>query len=212
MKHLIFIAAAAASAIAGYAGAQDLRWQPDVTRQQTYVLHRASSSDPTGANADSRRVESGATFTVLDADGPGSISHIWFTISDNEAFHLKRIVLRIYWDGETTPSVEAPIGDFFGLGLGTYHNWQSEMLSVGSIKALNSYFRCPIGITLASRSRMKAKSQLIAFITTSTIGRSYIHFPRALSISTHNTGRPSPITDGPMIGRIILCHLLITRQ
>src|SRR5665213_1305226 len=145
MKHLIFIAAAAASAIAGYAGAQDLRWQPDVTRQQTYVLHRASSSDPTGANADSRRVESGATFTVLDTDGPGSISHIWFTISDNEAFHLKRIVLRIYWDGEATPSVEAPIGDFFGLGLGAYHSWHSEMLSVGSIKALNSFFPMPFG-------------------------------------------------------------------
>ncbi|HWY65910.1 MAG TPA: glycoside hydrolase family 172 protein [Rhizomicrobium sp.] len=126
-------------------GAQDLRWQPDVTRQQTYVLHRASSADPTGGNADRRRVEPGATETVLDADGPGTISHIWFTIADNEPYHLKRIVLRIYWDGEATPSVEAPIGDFFGLGLGAYHPWQSEMLSVGSIKALNSFFPMPFG-------------------------------------------------------------------
>ena len=85
----------------------------------------------------------GATFTVLDADGPGSISHIWFTIADNEPYHLKRIVLRIYWDGEQTPSVEAPIGDFFGLGLGAYHSWHSELLSVGSIKALNSFFPMP---------------------------------------------------------------------
>jgi hypothetical protein len=120
-----------------------LRWQPDVTRQQTYVLHRASSADPTGGNADRRRVEPGKTETVLDADGPGSISHIWFTIADNEPYHLKRIVLRIYWDGEATPSVEAPIGDFFGLGLGAYHSWHSQMLSVGSIKALNSYFPMP---------------------------------------------------------------------
>jgi hypothetical protein len=125
------------------AGAQDLRWQPDPTRQQTYVLHRASSADPTGGNADRRRVEPGRTETVLDADGPGSISHIWFTIADNEPYHLKRIVLRIYWDGEATPSVEAPIGDFFGLGLGAYHSWHSQMLSVGSIKALNSYFPMP---------------------------------------------------------------------
>ena len=101
--------------------AQD-QWQPDVTRQQSYVPHRISSTDPTGANRDARAVEPGATLTVMDADGPGTISHIWFTIADNEAYHLKRIVLRIYWDGEQTPSVEAPIGDFFGLGLGAYHS------------------------------------------------------------------------------------------
>ena len=35
-----------------------------------------------------------------------------------EPYHLKRIVLRMYWDGEETPSVETPIGDFFGLGWG----------------------------------------------------------------------------------------------
>jgi hypothetical protein len=123
--------------------AQDTYWQPDLTRQQTYTPHRVSSADPKGANADSRKVAPGETFTVLDADGPGTVSHIWFTIADNEIYHLKRIVLRIYWDGEQTPSVESPIGDFFGLGLGTYHSWHSQMLSVGSVKALNSYFPMP---------------------------------------------------------------------
>src|SRR4051812_15339529 len=111
------------------AGTADLSWQPDITRQQSYVLHRISSADPTGGNADRRQVEPGAAITVMDTDGPGTISHIWFTIADNEAYHLKRIVLRIYWDGEATPSVEAPIGDFFGLGLGAYHSWHSDMLS-----------------------------------------------------------------------------------
>jgi len=117
--------------------------QPDVTQQQTYTLHRSSSADTTGRNADFKTVPPGATVTVLDTDGPGVISHIWFTINDGESYHLKKIVLRMYWDGEATPSVETPIGDFFGLGLGTYHNWSSEMLSVGSVKALNSYFPMP---------------------------------------------------------------------
>lgn len=117
--------------------------QPDPTRQQTYTLLRSSSADPTGRNTDYRRVGPGATYTVLDVDGPGTVSHIWFTIADNEPYNLKRIVLRIYWDGETSPSVEAPIGDFFGLGLGEYHNWQSEYLSVGSVKALNCFFPMP---------------------------------------------------------------------
>ncbi len=88
------------------AQAQSQSWQPDLTVQQTYVLHRASSTDPKGANADFRHVAPGATETVLDADGPGEISHVWFTIADNEPYHLKRIVLRIYWDGEQNPSVE----------------------------------------------------------------------------------------------------------
>jgi hypothetical protein len=133
----------ALTAFALGAQAQTPGWQPDLTVQQTYTLHRSSSTDPKGANADFRHVAPGTTETVLDADGPGEFSHIWFTIADNEPYHLKRIVLRIYWDGEQNPSVEAPIGDFFGLGLGEYHSWQSEMLSVGSVKSLNSFFPMP---------------------------------------------------------------------
>jgi len=122
---------------------QTPNWQPDLTQQQTYTPHRASSTDPTGANADMRRVAPGETYTVLDVDGPGTIAHIWFTIADNEPYNLKRVVLRMYWDGETNPSVETPIGDFFGLGLGEYHTWQSEMLSVGNDKSLNCFFPMP---------------------------------------------------------------------
>ncbi|MBV9267180.1 MAG: DUF2961 domain-containing protein [Acidobacteriaceae bacterium] len=124
-------------------GAQMLSWQPDLTIQQTYTPHRVSSADPTGGNADFRKVDAGGTLTVLDTDGPGTISHIWFTIADREPYHLKRIVLRMYWDGENTPSVEAPVGDFFGLGFGEYFRWQSQLLSVGSDKSLNSFFPMP---------------------------------------------------------------------
>ncbi len=131
--------------LAAGASAQELNWQPDLTHQQTYTPHRASSSDPTGRNDDSRRIEPGATLTLLDTDGPGTISHIWFTIATTENYHLKKIVLRIYWDGEATPSVETPVGDFFGLGLGVYNSWQSQMLSVGNDKAMNSYFPMPYG-------------------------------------------------------------------
>lgn len=141
LRVLILLLATASSA--GVAQTQSRDWQPDITQQQTYTAHRASSADPTGANADRRKVDPGAMIAVLDTDGPGVISHIWFTIDDREPYSLKRIVLRIYWDGEATPSVEAPIGDFFGLGLGTYHNWHSEMLSVGSVRALNSFFPMP---------------------------------------------------------------------
>src|ERR1700751_4674744 len=89
-------------------------WHADLTRPQSYVLKRVSSTDPTGGNADFRSIEPGATLTVLDADGPAELTHIWFTVYDPEPYHLKRLVLRMYWDGESSPSVETPLGDFFG--------------------------------------------------------------------------------------------------
>src|SRR5262249_29744587 len=130
-------------AIAAQAHAQDFTARPDLTRPMDYAFRHTSSADPTGANRDSLKVAPGETVTLLDEDGPGAISHIWFTFGDREPYHLKRIVLRIYWDGEATPSVEAPVGDFFGLGLGEYHSWQSEVLSVGSVRSMNSFFQMP---------------------------------------------------------------------
>ncbi|HZR66335.1 MAG TPA: glycoside hydrolase family 172 protein [Terriglobales bacterium] len=115
----------------------------DLPRAHDYVLKRSSSYDRSGGNADFRSVGAGESITVLDENGPGQISHIWFTIADKEQYHLKRIVLRIYWDGESSPSVEAPIGDFFGLGNGEYFLYQSSPLAVGADKALNCFFPMP---------------------------------------------------------------------
>ena len=147
----------------GVAQAQDLtRWQANLTQPQSYVLKRVSSTDPTGGNADFRFIEPGATLTVLDADGPAELTHIWFTVYDPEPYHLKRLVLRMYWDGESSPSVEAPLGDFFGLGLGDYHVWESELLSVANERALNTFFPMPFQkharITVTNEGKQKAPS------------------------------------------------------
>jgi hypothetical protein len=115
----------------------------DLPRLHDYVLKRSSSYDRSGGNDDFRRVHPGQTITVLDENGPGQISHIWFTIADDEQYHLKRIVLRMYWDNESTPSVEAPIGDFFDLGNGDYFLYQSIPLAVGADKALNCFLPMP---------------------------------------------------------------------
>ncbi|MFN8058972.1 MAG: glycoside hydrolase family 172 protein [Vicinamibacterales bacterium] len=113
---------------------------------RSYTSARVSSADPTGANDDglgARKIAPGETRTIADLRGPGIISHIWFTIATTDRWHLKNLVLRMYWDGEATPSVESPIGDFFGLGLGRYFLYESGPLSVGSQKALNAYFPMP---------------------------------------------------------------------
>jgi hypothetical protein len=123
--------------------AQTATTQVDLTQPQDYVLKRVSSFDRAGGNADYRQIAPGQSLTVLDVDGPGTLTHIWFTLSSREATHLKKLVLRMYWDREPTPSVETPLGDFFGLGLGDYHTWESELLSVAHERALNSFFPMP---------------------------------------------------------------------
>jgi hypothetical protein len=106
-----------------------------------YESERASSYDRSGRNGDYRSLQAGETLTIFDHDGPGEIRHIWTTIPAwSEAYHLKKIVLRMHWDDEKQPSVETPIGDFFGLGLGTYTVFQSALITVNPEQALNSYF------------------------------------------------------------------------
>ena len=114
---------------------------------------RASSADPTGGNADWVKVKAKSAVTLAEIQGAGSIRHIWFTINSPSPFHLRELVLRMYWDGETDPSVEVPIGDFFGTGFEyedlpgghrgqKYQSWQSLPLTVQD-RAMICYFEMP---------------------------------------------------------------------
>lgn len=127
-----------------------------------YQTLRSSSFDRAGGNHDFRKLDAGATMDILKVAGPGMVTHIWFTINSHEEYHLKKLVLRAYWDGENQPSVEVPLGDFFGLGLGDYFLYQSALTSVASIKALNAYFPMPFAksahITLANEGGRPADS------------------------------------------------------
>ncbi len=116
----------------------------DLPLLRDYESRRSSSFDRTGGNHDYTSLKAGETIEIFNEDGPGEIRHIWTTIPPwSEVYHLKRIVLRMYWDNEKAPSVETPIGDFFGLGLGTYTTYQSALLAVNPDQALNSYFPMP---------------------------------------------------------------------
>lgn len=124
-----------------------------------YVQKRVSSYDRSGGNDDFRVIAPGETLTILDEPGPGVITHIWFTIASGEPYHLKKVVLRMYWDEEKTPSVETPLGDFFGLGLGEYYVFQAAPLSVAPNRALNAFFPMPFQkharITVTNMGQMK---------------------------------------------------------
>src|SRR5258706_4237660 len=89
----------------------------NLSQLKDYVQKRSSSFDRSGANADARQIAPGATLTLLDADGPAIVSHIWVTIASGDPHHLKALVLRMCWNAESTPSVEMPVVGVFCLGL-----------------------------------------------------------------------------------------------
>lgn len=147
LRHLSWLVAAGATLVATRAGAQSVRRDLDnLPVLRSYTSARVSSTDTSGANDDGNwrtPIKPGETRTIARLAGPGVITHMWFTIATTDRWHLKNLVLRIYWDGHASPSVESPIGDFFGLGLGKYIVYESGPLSVGSQKALNSWFPMP---------------------------------------------------------------------
>jgi hypothetical protein len=80
------------------------------------------------------------TVTLADVDGPGAIQQIWLTLHPS---FWRRVVLRIYWDDETSPSVETPIGDFFCNGWGVRCNVTSLPVAVNPAGGFNSYWEMP---------------------------------------------------------------------
>ena len=73
-----------------------------------YRRQRASSWDRSGGNADFWVLDPGETRPLAEVTGPGSIRHIWITLASREENYARRSLLRMFWDGEPAPSVEAP--------------------------------------------------------------------------------------------------------
>jgi len=109
------------------------------------------ATEGTGANASrdlgqgwkvspSIHVQSETTTTLAEIEGPGTIQHIWLTCHPQ---HWRRMVLRFYWDGEETPSIETPLGDFFCNGWCERSNVASVPIAVNPAGGMNSYWPMP---------------------------------------------------------------------
>jgi hypothetical protein len=85
------------------------------------------------------RIKPKSTFVMADVSGQGAIQHIWMTPTGPWRY----LILRFYWDGETTPSVETPAGDFFASGWGGYAQISSLAVCVNPGSAFNSYWEMP---------------------------------------------------------------------
>lgn len=108
------------------------------------------ATEGTGANAGrdlglgwkispSVKIKSKTTFTVAEITGPGAIQHIWMTPTGNWRYSI----IRFYWDDEPTPSIEVPVGDFFGMAWGKYSQLTSLAVTVNPGSAFNCYWPMP---------------------------------------------------------------------
>lgn len=91
-------------------------------------------------------LKKGETASLAEIHGPGIIQHIWITVrdkTDKGFFVLRDLVLRMYWDDETSPSVEVPLGDFFCNGFARRCNVTSIPIVVAPNGGMNSYFPMP---------------------------------------------------------------------
>lgn len=117
---------------------------------------RISSFDKTGGNADCRRIAEHETKSII-LPGAGIIRHIWITIACDDPMIRRNAIIRAFWDGEHHPSVECPIGDFFGQGFGEKYNYAALPVcaSPRDGNALVSYFPMPF----ADGARLEIENQ-----------------------------------------------------
>ena len=121
------------------------QWLDFVRVDNSRRSRRATSTSERGDNRDRLSIVRGDTHTLLDVKGPGCITHIWFTCHSLESYYLRKCLLKMYWDGETEPSVLVPFGDFFGVGHAQTVNYASlpMVMAPSDGTGLNCYLPMP---------------------------------------------------------------------
>ncbi len=155
------------------------------------------AENPTGAKGGANRwkerssvgVPPGQTYTLAGVKGPGMIRHIWLSWANRGPETLREPILRMYWDGQKFPSVEAPLGDFFGLANGRAAHYSSIFLGVSEGRGFNCFFpmpfssRCRITVENDSAKRLSMLFYQIDYTlgdeVTEEMGRFHAHFRRS---------------------------------
>jgi len=118
-----------------------------LARLRDYRSRRLSSYDRSGGNSDFLPLQPGETASLGAIEGAGCVRHIWITTMPlpAEDHDLVGLVLRMFWDGESTPSVEVPLGDFFGIAFGLRRDFSSLPLQMSPQdgKSMNCWFPMP---------------------------------------------------------------------
>lgn len=102
-------------------------------------------------NGDNSNVQPGETKVLMDVKGPGVITHMWITFlgpgphpwAKNGSANHQEMLLRIYWDGNERPGVEAPVGDFFANSFGKRSEVISLPVCVEDADSYNCFWHMP---------------------------------------------------------------------
>jgi len=160
-----------------------------LTEYKNFRASRISSWDKSGRNEDFIGISPQETVCLAHIKGAGCISHIWITIDCKDPYYLRKLLLRMFWDDEEYPSVETPIGDFFGVGHAKTSAFCSLPLTMsfgtgkdGGGSAMNCYFSMPFSesarIEVINESDVKVSSFYYYIdyeIHTEIINRPYFH-------------------------------------
>ena len=103
----------------------------------------ASNLGPGRKGAAWRRIEPGETVELANIEGPGTLRHIWMTLGNREPNTFRSMVIRMWWEDQSHPSVESPLGDFFGFAHGKVAPYQSVAHSLGVNAAMNIWLPMP---------------------------------------------------------------------
>ncbi|MBN2023419.1 MAG: DUF2961 domain-containing protein [Pirellulales bacterium] len=191
----------------------------DLTRSQDYSASRASSYQPQGGPRDNIYVPpTGEEVTLADIQGPGAITHIWTT----QRCGGRDLVIRIYWEGNAHPSVEAPIGDFFGVAMGVNAPMRSVPIQVTSEgRSRNCWWNMPFNksarVTVAATETLKNRDgkeddgALYYYIDYRVYPKPIpdIHYFHSRFIETDPPARGKPVTlveaegDGHFVGVVL---------
>ena len=136
----------------------------DLPRLRDSRRRRASSWDESGGNDDRITLAPKESAVLAQISGAGNINHLWITISADppnispEQDYLRKLLLKMYWDGEEEPSVLVPLGDFFGIGHARTGNFVSSPLQMSPQdgRSFNCFFHMPF----ASGARIEVQSEL----------------------------------------------------
>lgn len=126
-----------------------------------------SFENPTGARGAGGKANRGAkghsteplspgeSKVLCDVEGCGLINRIWLTVIDRSPLMLRSLRIDMYWDGAEEPAVSAPLGDFFGVGLGRTAAFEGELFASPEGRSFISYVPMPF----RSRARIAVTNE-----------------------------------------------------
>ena len=170
------------------------------------------------------RIEPGETLVLADIQDTGVIHHFWMTYKHDCPQSIGKLVLRAWWDGEEHPSVEVPLGDFFGVGFGQERHLKSAVMEMTPAafdmhSALNCYFPMPFSrrayLTLENQSE-KPVEIIVWFVNYEKwpqlphdYGRFHAQWRRENPVTRHVPYTIAEIEgEGRYVGTVMNYHIL----